>query len=546
MPHRTPHERATSILVNGIVRPEADAAAPHEALAIADGRVRRIGSSADLLRDAEASTRIIDLDGRTVLPAFVDSHTHFHRGATLRHLYLDFAELKPANVADVIAAVEARARSSPADAWIEGDSLSALKLAEGRLPNRQELDAAAPHHPVVLRGVGKHVVAANGQALSIAGISRDTADPSGGRIERDRDGEPTGVLHERAKLRLDTSAIDTVVPKPSRVERLEALRIGIRDLHRHGIATIHEMVRLPEEADDLAALHAAGELGVRVRLYYRVHESPLSLDWLVKLGVKRGLGDDWLRVIGVKISVDGFCIFRNAAVYQGYADDPDNCGLMRIEPDELNRLVAVANQQGLNVAVHAVGVRAVDAALDAFEAAGPAVAGPHRVEHAYLDMDEGRFGRMRQLGLAWSTQPGFIPAYREEWQTIFDPDRRRRLMPLRSGVEQGLPLLLNSDYPCSPIDPLATVRVAVGEQVDQGVIAGDQAIGLSEAWRAASIGSSVVTGDVATGPLRAGNLADLTVLDADPFAHNANLAGISVSATVIQGEFVFDNAGISR
>ena len=354
------------------------------------------------------------------------------------------------------------------------------------------------------------------------------------------------MLHERAKLRLDTSAIDTVVPKPSRVDRLEALRIGIRDLHRRGIATIHEMVRLPEEADDLAALHAAGELSVRVRMYYRVHESPLSLDWLVKLGVKRGLGDDWLRVIGVKISVDGFCIFRNAAVYQGYADDPDNCGLMRIEPDELNRLVAVANQQGLNVAVHAVGVRAVDAALNAFEAAGPALAGPHRIEHAYLDVDEARLRRMRDLGLLWSAQPGFIPAYATEWRTIFDADRRRRIMPLRTGVELGLPLLLNSDYPCSPIDPLASLRVAVGERVEQGAIAADQAIGLSQAWRAASISSSLVTGDVATGPLRAGNLADLAVLDGDPFAHNANLSGISVSATVIQGEFVFDNAGISR
>lgn len=546
MPHPTQHQRLDSILINGVVRAQADGTEFEEALGLAAGRIACIGPTRTVTEQASSSTRVIDLEGRTVLPSFVDSHTHFHRGAIVRHLYLDFAELQPLNIVEVLDAVRARATGADEDAWIQGDSLSSLKLAEGRFPDRRELDATAPDHPVVLRGIGKHVVAANTKALAMAGITRDTSDPPGGRIERDPDGEPTGVLHERAKLRLDSSAVDTVIPKPSREDRLQALRVGFDDLHKRGITTIHEMVRLPEEADDLAMLRTTGELGVRVRLYYRVHESPLSLDWLVRLGIKRGLGDDWFRIIGVKISVDGFCIFRNAAVYEPYEADANNRGLMRIEPDELNRLVDEANRQGLNIAVHAVGVRAVDVALDAFEAAGPAIAGPHRIEHAYLDMDETRLHRMQRLGLVWSVQPGFVPAYAKEWQTIFNEDRGRRMMPLHDGIALGLPLLINSDYPSAPVDPLVSIRAAVGERIGEAVIAPGQAIGLSEAWRAATVNSAAVTGDRLSGPLRPGNLADFAILDGDPFAHDASLEQISVSATVIEGEFVFDSAGIVR
>lgn len=533
------------ILINGIVRAEADGRPAAEALALGAGRILRCGSSADLLEDADASATIVDLDGRTVLPAFVDSHTHFHRGAVLRHLYLDFAELRPGTVDEVLSAVETRAATTGEGGWIEGDSLSPMKLAERRLPSRRELDAVAPDHPVLLRGIGKHVVAANGRALALAGITRDTTDPPGGRIERDDEGEPTGILHERAKLRLDTSAPDSVVPAPARADRLSAIRRAVPDLHRQGIATIHEMVRLPMEADDLAALHASDELPIRVRLYYRVHESPLSLDWLIGLGIREGLGDDWFRIAGVKISVDGFCIFRNAAVYEAYEDEPDNCGLMRIGPEELASLVEAANRQGLNIAVHAVGARAVDAALDAFAAAGPVVAGPHRIEHAYLDVDDTRLERMKQLGLAWSTQPGFIPAYRSEWGAIFDDARRRRIMPLGSGAAMGVPLLLNSDYPCSPMDPLTMIRVATGDDVDGAAIEAHQAIGLDEAWRAATIAPAAIIGDRLAGPLRPGNLADLVILDGDPFAHNANLEAVQVSSTLIEGEVVFDRAGIA-
>lgn len=519
--YRTPGERAAG-----------------DAVAIRDGRIVAIGDAPTLRSQGSGRERVVDAAGRSVLPAFIDSHTHFHRSAVLRRFFLDFETLRPATVEDVLEAVRDRAAQLPAGGWVQGDSLSAARLAERRLPNRHELDAASPSHPVVLRGIGKHVVAASSAALAAAGIDRATSDPAGGRIERDEAGEPTGILHELGKLRLDQSHPQTPVPTPSEAERRAALAAGFDDLHRVGITTIHEMVRLPEEADDYSALRAEDRLDVRVRFYYRVHETPFSLDWLMKLGIRRGFGDDWLRILGIKISVDGFCIFRNAAVEEPYLGEPDNIGLLRIEPDQLSEMVARANRQGLNIAIHAVGVRAVDHALDAFAAAGPSVAGPHRLEHGYVDMDAPRYRRARDLGLVWSVQPAFVAAYARDWLDAFGADRSDRLMPLRTGIDAGLTVLFNSDHPCAPIDPLEGIRAAVNRCGDGRVIGGGEAAGLVEAWRAYTTTAAEVGGDEGLGRVEPGARADLVLFDDDPFDARSNLADLAVRATMIDGRLV--------
>jgi len=532
--------RATldTLLVGAKVRRSPRDLAPGAAIGIRDGRIMAVGSASDFEGAVSVETRVIDLAGRTVMPAFVDSHTHFHRGSILASLYLDFDAIRPSSVGDVTAAVRERAAVTPGDGWIQGDNLSALRLNEARLPDRRELDAAADGRPVVLRGIGKHVVAASSAALAAAGIDAQTIDPPGGRIERDADGQPSGILHERAKLRLDQSHPDSAVPRPGSDDRRRALLEGFSSLHRVGVTTIHEMVRLPEEADDFAALRAEGELGVRVRLYYRIHESPLSLDWLEALGIRSGLGDDWLRILGVKISVDGFCIFRNAAIYEPYRGEPENCGLLRIEPDHLRDLVRRANAQGLQVAIHAVGARAVDLALDAFAAALPAIAGPHRLEHAYVDVDDAQLARARSLGLAWSTQPAFFTAYAREWAEIFGPQRRDRMMPLAQGQRLGLPILLNSDYPCAPIDPLEGIRRAV-QHASAGPGRDSGGLDLVTAWEGFTSTPASVAGERNLGRLTEGAWADLVVLDADPFDAEIDLATLSVRATMMAGTFVF-------
>lgn len=532
--------RPRRILANGTIYPTADAPATSRALAIVGSHIAYVGDL-DGARDALPGARETDLRGRTVLPAFIDSHTHFHRASLVAELYLDFETLAPTSIEDVLGHVRERAATLPAGAWIQGDSISAAQLREARLPVRRELDAAAPHHPVLIRGIGKHVVVANSAALAAAGIDEDTPDPPGGRIERDGDGQPTGVLHERAKLRLDASATDTVVPQPRLEERLVALQKGVRRLHRLGVAAIHEMVRQPEEAADWSALHASASLGLRVRLYYRVHESPISLEWLTSTGVRSGWGDDWLRVGGVKISVDGWCIFRNAAVYEPYLDDPDASGIMRIEPERLATLVQAADRAGLRVAVHAVGARAVDAALEAFSAARPWRSGPHRLEHAHLDVDEARLRRVAELGLSLSAQPAFLAAYLADWRLGLPARRIERIMPLALASRCGIPLLINSDVPSGPLGPLGAIHAAVARGRADEPVGADQALTLEQAWRAHTTNPAVVTQEVRAGRIERGCLADLVIFGHDPIAGREVPA--AVDATMIGGDVVHDPHG---
>jgi predicted amidohydrolase YtcJ len=509
-----------------------------DAIAISDGSIVAVGRWDRLREDAGPLTDVLDTGGRVVVPAFIDAHTHFHRGAVLGRCFLDVEAAAPPTVGALLDLVAERAATLPDGAWLEGDGLSAARYAEKRLPDRHELDRAAGGRPVVLRGIGKHVVAASSSALAAAGIDRSTGDPPGGRIERDEDGEPTGILHESAKLRLDTSRADTVVPPVTPEERRAAVRDAVGDLHRAGIATIHEMIRMPEEAADLAALHGSGELGVRVRLYYRVHESPLSLDWLLDLGLRHGRGDDWFKVLGVKISIDGFCIFRNAAVYEPYRNEPDNVGLVRIEPERLDDLVARATANGLQVAVHAVGPRAVDLALDAFERAEPPTVAPHRLEHAYLDLDPTRIERIRRSGAVWSTQPSFLGAYRREWADAFEPDRIDHIMPIASGLDAGVPVILDSDYPCAPFDPVSAIRLAIERRCLDGTPHPER-IDAATAWRAMTTTPADIAGDQRLGRIEPGARADLVVLDGDPFADGADLASVGVRSTIVNGIVVY-------
>lgn len=532
------------VLTGGRVHPIPGDPAPVPAIAIRDGIVVATGDEA-AVRAALPEAPVRRLDGATVLPAFIDAHTHFHRAAILRHCFLDFETLRPGSVADVVALVRERAASFAPGRWIQGDSITAARLAERRLPTRRELDAATTRHPVLLRGIGKHVIAANSAALAAAGIDRETPDPPGGRIERDADGEPTGILHERAKLRLDTSAGDTVVPEVGRDERLAAIRAGIADLHRMGIATIGEMVRLTQEADDLAALHAAGELGVRVRTHYRVHETELRLAWLAGLGIRRGFGDDMLRVVGVKISVDGWCIFRNAAVELPYLGGEER-GLLRIEPAELAALVDAANRQGLGIAVHAVGPRAVDATLDAYEAAGTPTAGPWRIEHAHLDLDAPRIARMRALGITLSVQPAFLPAYLPDWELGLPPERIDRIMPIASVRAAGIPVIINSDLPSGPAGPLEAIAAAETRDAGGRPVGIGEAIPRVDAWRAHTSDAGTALGEPRLGRLVPGSHADLLVVGDDPFAPGSAIRDAVAVATMVGGRWVHDEDGRFR
>ena len=395
---------------------------------------------------------------------------------------------------------------------------------------------------MLLRGTGKHVVAANSLALRLAGIDATTPDPPGGRIDRDVEGEPTGVLHERAKLRLDTTRTDTVVPGLSEADRLQALATGIARLHSLGITAIHEITRTADEFADYQRLRASSSgLGVRVRAYVRVVEGQATLDDLAALGVRSGLGDDLLRFGGVKVSVDGSEELRNAALHEDYLGHPGNRGLIRIEAAELDAVVRRSHDLGLQTAVHAIGPRAVDLALHAFAGIGDPDAVRrlrHRVEHAYLPPRPGQLEAMRDLGLVLSTQPAFLEAIGDGWLDIFGADAGPRMMPLRTALDLGLVVQANSDVPCARLDPLIGIRAAVRRTTRSGTHLGDaEAVTVAEAVAMyTSAAAWTAHEEDRRGSVEAGMLADLTIVSADPAAE---LDTHTVDATVVDGRLAF-------
>jgi predicted amidohydrolase YtcJ len=533
-------------LVNGIVHADG---ARSDAVLICEPRVVRVGGTREILDQAPPGTAVVDLAGRHVMPAFTDSHTHYHRAAMLRAHFLDFTTLAPRSIGDVLAAVRGAAADLPPGQWVQGDNLSAAALAEGRLPSRTELDQACPGRPAILRTVGKHGISANSAALAAAGITAATPDPPGGRIERDGSGEPTGVLHETAKLRLDALRADTVVPPLSEAARLAALSRGLDELARHGITEIHEIVQSPDELADYARLREAGELTARVSYYVRVIEGQATLDDLLRLGLRTGFGDDWLRLGGVKVSIDGSCTMHNAALYTGYLDEPGNTGLIRVAQDDLDELVARAERGGLQVAVHAIGQRAVDMAADAIERAtdgGRPSRLRHRVEHAYLAPRPGQLERLRDLGVVVSTQPAFLWANGDTWPAMFGPEEASRMLPMRSLLDLGIPVQVNTDYPNAPLDPMLTLRAAVDRRTRSGTVLGAaEAVTARTAWSLATAGAAYGAFEERTrGRIAPGYLADLVVLSADPFELDS-LGPEAVDATLAGGRPVHAAGGLS-
>ena len=537
--------RSCLALVNGVVYPAPDRPAS-QAILVSDGRVEAIGTTSEIASIAPHGTARVDLGGRTVLPAITDSHTHYHRAAQLEAHFLDFTALGPTSVGDVLRLVGERRASQPDEAWIQGDNLSAAALCERRLPTRLELDAVCADRPVILRTVGKHGIAANTSALAAASITADTEDPRGGRIERDASGTPSGVLHETGKLRLDATRADTVVPQIDESRRLDALEAGIGRLSRAGIAEIHEIVQSPDEMADYERLREQGRLNARVVFYVRVVEGQATLAELTRIGIRSGFGDDWLRLGGVKVSIDGSCTLHNAAVYDGYLDDPDNDGLVRVEPDDLNDLVAKATHGGLQVAVHAIGQRAVDMALDAFQAAAVATSRDlrHRLEHAYLAPLPGQLERIRDLRLVVSTQPAFLYANGDTWPAMFGDANTDRMVPVASLLKAGIAVQINTDFPNAALDPIANLRAAVERRTASGAIVGaSEAVSVAQAWALATAGSAFgAFEENRRGRLDPGFLADVVVVNEDPIA-SGSLDGIQVEATIVGGDIMWASAG---
>jgi predicted amidohydrolase YtcJ len=522
---------ADTILTNARIYTAEEGTPTAEAMAIRGDRILAVGRASDVEHLAGPSGRTVDLAGRTVIPGLIDAHVH------LLSFALGLERVKLMGALSLEAALD-RIREGVNQArpgqWVLGEGWD--KNLWGRLPTRWDLDAVAPANPVFLLSKDLHTGWANTLALQLCGVRADTPVPAGGEILRDPDtGEPTGVLREGA-----TGLVHEKIPPPSPEQCESALERAM------GIAVSKGLtgVQVPEGPQTLGAvqrLHGRGELPLRILC----HIQRENLQDALRLGVRTGFGDEWVRLGHLKLFLDGALGSQTAHMLEPY-EGTDSRGIETLRRDDLKEMVVAAAAGGIAPAIHAIGDAANRAALDVLEETMPLwrrIGLRPRIEHVQLlHPDDAR--RLGRVGVVASMQPGHQPS---DWAVAdrFWGERSRLAYAWRTVLESGAVLAFGSDCPVEPIDPMLGLHAAVTRRTPEGEPPEgwypEQRLTPMEALRAYTIGAAYAAGeDAAKGSLAPGKLADFVVLSSDPISGSGELfLQTTIQATVVGGRVVY-------
>ena len=509
-----------------------------EALLTEGDRIAAVGSEAELRPLAEErGARVVDLEGRALLPGFIDAHGHFP-GTGLFALFVDL-QSPPAgpveDLAGLVARLGARARETPEGRWVIGIGYDDTLLAEGRHPTRRDLDRVSTRHPVAAVHVSGHLAAVNSAALAALGIGPDTPDPEGGHIRRDARGEPDGVLEETAMMAVAAKL------QPGLLDSLRVLRRAVRDYLAAGVTTAQCGLA---PAGLVRALGRASRLGL-VPLRLVVWPDADAADAMLAGEIELRSPDPlWFRVGAVKLVADGSIQGYTGWLREPYHEPPPGRpgwrGYPRMGPEELRERVARYHGAGLQVAVHGNGDAAIDAILEAFaaaQAAHPREDARPVIIHAQMARPD-QLDAMARLGVI----PSFFVLHTFYWgdrhRDIFlGPARAARISPAASARARGIPFTLHADAPVVPMEPLRIAHAAVNRTTRSGAVLGpEERIPPLAALRA-------ITADAARqhfeeeikGTLEPGKLADLVILSRSPLEDPSTLDRIEVVETIVGG-----------
>jgi predicted amidohydrolase YtcJ len=528
------------ILFNASVATQNPLQPTAEAVAIGQGNILAVGTNDNLLHLASAGSKKIDLDGRLVLPGFIDTHIHFYEWALKRQgVKLDDLTC----LEDLLARLGRTAGDLPSGQWIMGQGWNESDWTSPQMPTRDILDRTAADHPVLLWRCDLHLAAANSVALKLAGIDAGTPDPPEGRIERDESGRPTGILRELA-----INLVRQAVAPPSAPQVMAAFADATGALHRRGVTGIHD-VRLMADRDGADAFRIFQNLDREDRLTLRswVTLPGDRLEEIIALGLGTGFGNDRLRVGHVKFFSDGGMGARTAWMIDPYLDA--DRGMPLIEMDALAHAIHRADAAGLATMVHAVGDRANREVIGIFEAlaahrsptAAPPPAVPHRIEHVQMIRPED-LERLRRLNLALNVTPANMILDINLIDAVLG-DRGQFTYAFRQLLDTGVPVMFSSDCPVCDPDPLIGIHAAVTRQRADGSPPGGwhphNRVTIDEAIRAYTATPAAVHNANALGVIAPGNKADLVILSRNVLVLPPEmLPEVRVEMTVFDGKIV--------
>jgi len=510
-----------------------------QAVACTAGRIQAVGKDDEVLALAGPRTQRIDAGGRLVLPGLTDSHVHFLNYAMRRQ---EVSLFGVRHIEEVRRRVRQAVERTPPGGWVLGWGYD--EIYWDKTPHRALLDDIAPETPVLLRRMDMHSWWVNSAALRLANVTRATPDMPDSRIERDPDGEPTGVMREWYAMGL----IQPHLPEPDQATLLRWLSEAIAEAHRLGLTGIQDQ-RVQREGQ--LSFRLCQELVRRNQFDLRMHMNVAAdyLDEAASLGLQAGFGGDRLWIGHVKTFADGSMGSRTATMLEPFEGEPGNYGVEVVAPAEIARLARRAEQAGLRLAVHAIGDRAVREVLDVFEAlrregAPPdGLSLPHRIEHVQV-IHPADLPRLSSCGVVASMQPVHVMT---DWVTADRVwgRRARYAYAFRSLLQHGARLTFGSDAPVAPLNPMLGIYAALTRQDEQGEPQGgwypEERLTLAEAIYGYTMAPALVAGKQhLQGSVTPGKWADLTILSANLFElAPTDIKDVTTYMTIFDGRVVY-------
>lgn len=524
---------ADLVVVNGTVLTQDDTLPSAEALAVKGGRFVAVGSNDEISTlVAQGRTEVIDAAGMTVLPGFIDAHSHPSSAG--------LSELKNVNtnlgsITRIQRALRERASRTPPGEWIVGFMYDDTKQQEGRPLNRRDLDEAIPDHPVMVNHRGGHTSVLNSMAFRLAGISEETPDPPGGRFEREN-GELTGLVAERGQR-----PFQRLIPNEStRQERQEGVALISRKMAAVGLTSVHQAGTSRGHFTAYQDAFLAGELNFRMTAM----ASGNSYSGLRAAGIRTGMGDEWLRIGATKYYVDGSASERTMRMSTPYEGRPDDYGILVTTQEELDEFVEDAHRAGWQIAIHANGDVAIDMVLQSYEKAMEAMPRPdprHRIEHCTL-VNPGLLARIKAIGAIPAPFYTYAHYHGEKW-IAYGEARLEWMFAHKSFLDYEIPVLPASDHPPGPFEPLMALQSMVTRKDYSGRVWGpSQRITLDQALKICTVNGAYASFEEnEKGTITPGKLGDFVILAQDPHDVDPDaLKEIPVVRTVMGGRTVFE------
>ncbi|MFK2826996.1 amidohydrolase [Bacillus sp. B190/17] len=508
-------------------------------LAIKDGKIVGINDQAESFKGD--GTKVMDLENKAVLPGIIESHAHpLEYAAELLKLDLRY-EFTP-TIADILQKVKEKSKEIPKGEWILGNGWDDTRLKDKRFPTIDELSAAAPDHPVMLKRICNHNAVVNRKALEVCGLLINPADPAGGRFHKDpATGQFSGLVQENAVTKFD-------VPAFSVSELKKAMEQAQQHFLKWGVTTVHDMAVKKKEMHIYQQMINENTLVLKVRLWLW---ALTQMGWdgvqeeTFTMGIESGFGNDRLNIQGLKYMLDGSVGGKTAAVSEPFENDPDNIGITYMDQETINWHVRKAIGNDLRVSIHGIGDRAIEMALQAIEQGG----GPeqiksmrHRIEHVVLPTTD-HLERIARNDIVAASSVGFIYSIGDSYLRNLGEERTKRIFPHASFKKYGISAPGNSDMPVCSGNPLYGIYSAAARKTIEGQRLGtEEKISVEDAIKAYTIDAAYSGFDEKIiGSLTVGKYADLIVLDQDPFAvREDDIKNITVQLTMVEGKVMYE------